>query len=59
MYKVGQKVRIDKVADEMLSYFNGLEGSITKIYSCGQIMVDGPWGGIAITPSTDKVTVID
>ncbi len=63
MYKVGQKVRIDYIAsasiDETLNYFIGLEGTITTIYNFGQMMVTGPWGGIAITPSTDKVTVID
>ena len=55
--KVGDKIRIIRMEDELQGdKYAGREGVIEFIDSMGQL--HGTWGGLAIIPEVDIITVI-
>ena len=55
--KVGDKIRIIRMEDELQGdKYAGCEGVIEYIDSMGQL--HGTWGGLAIIPEVDIITVI-
>ena len=56
-YKVGQTIRINVLADDPESdKYAGRVGKITSIDGIGQL--HGTWGGLAVIPEVDDITVI-
>ena len=55
-YKVGQKVHINHIEDDYVSY-DGLEGYIEYIDDIGQL--HGTWGGCALIPDIDNFYVVE
>lgn len=59
MYKiprVGDRIRIIRLADELDDRYSGREGVIRHIDDIGQL--HGTWGGLAVIPEVDEYEII-
>lgn len=55
-YHIGDRIRIDDLKDIRSGDYNGRTGTIEHIDSIGQL--HGTWGGLALIPGIDGITVI-
>ena len=55
-YHIGDCIRIDNLKDIRSGDYNGRTGTIEHIDSIGQL--HGTWGGLALIPGIDGITVI-
>lgn len=55
-YHIGDRIRIDDLKDIRSGDYNGRTGTIEHIDSIGQL--HGMWGGLALIPGIDDITVI-
>ena len=55
-YHIGDRIRIDDLKDIRSGDYNGRTGTIEHIDSIGQR--HGTWGGLALIPGIDGITVI-
>lgn len=55
-YHIGDRIRIDDLKDIRSGDYNGRTGTIEYIDSIGQL--HGTWGGLALIPGIDGLSVI-
>lgn len=55
-YHIGDRIRINDLKDIRSDDYNGRTGTIENIDSIGQL--HGTWGGLALIPGIDDLTVI-
>lgn len=55
-YHIVDRIRIDDLKDIRSGDYNGRTGTIEHIDSIGQL--HGTWGGLALIPGIDGITVI-
>lgn len=55
-YHIGDRIRIDDLKDIRSGDYNGRTGTIEHIDSIGQL--HGTWGGLALIPGIDDLSVI-
>lgn len=54
--KVGDRIRIIKMADPYGAFYEGREGVIWHIDDMGQL--HGTWGGLAVIPEEDEFIIL-